>query len=413
MSLEKRAEGYLLKFQSLTGLDCHFFLASSFWIAVRQFFSSLVGLVITLAFVHLGTKTLFGQYNLLLSLVALISVFSLPDFNTAVFESVSKGYDSSFKKGLKLRLFWSLLTPLAALVLGWRYLNEQPAVGQTLLVISLCLPFFYSLSIYSYLLAAKKKFKILAKFKSLNSLFNALCFVLGLLFFQSIVPTFFFYIFLSAFSDGLFCLFSLKYIDSQKNDSRLIRYGYFLNGLSFISRLAAHLDKILLSSFLGLESLAVYAAAAKITRTVKDQVLSFSMPPSVKIASFSEKRARLAIKDHFGKLVFIGLFLSLGLWLAIPWIIKLLFSQDYFLAVGYARLLSAGFIFEPVNLLFSNYLTLQKKQRLRLAASLILPLVKICFYFIFLPLWGVKGLIVSQLAEQFLLFLLAVKTVFK
>jgi O-antigen/teichoic acid export membrane protein len=399
------------KTKRLTGLDLGFFLKSSFWITISQIAGSLAGIVITLSFVHLGTKILYGQYNLLLSLLGLISILTLPDLGTAITESVSKGYDQSLNKGYKIKFLASLVAVLGTIFLGIYYLFNNRIIGETLLFISFFLPFYFSPTVFSNFLSAKKNFKTLAKYRSFLSIATALFFVTTLLVFKNIKYIFFFYVVLTALLNIIFYKKTKKFIINKKEDKNLASYGFFLTKLSIISRMASYLDQVLLSGFLGVESLALYAAALKIPTAIKKQILAYGSPLVVKIAHFNEERAAKAVKDHFLKMIFIGFLIAFVMWVSIPLVYKLLFTADYYEAIKYARILSLSYFFEPVNMLFASFFKMHKRQKEMIFFSIFMPIIQIASYFILIPLFGILGLILIQLLQNFLYFLVSFKII--
>jgi len=68
-------------------------------------FRSALGLVITYFLVRALSQESFGEYNFLLSLIGLLSIFTLPGLNEAIMQSVARGKVGTYRAALPLGFF--------------------------------------------------------------------------------------------------------------------------------------------------------------------------------------------------------------------------------------------------------------------------------------------------------------------
>src|SRR5689334_805803 len=101
--------------QKITGVDNVYFFKGGFWMMVMQILIILTGIAVSVAFAHLGTKALYGKYQFVLAMVATFGIALLPGTNTALVQSVSRGYEKTITSISKQKYKWSLLGSAALL----------------------------------------------------------------------------------------------------------------------------------------------------------------------------------------------------------------------------------------------------------------------------------------------------------
>lgn len=119
-------------------------ILNSIWVTIRYGVVSISGLIISLGFAHFSSKETLGQYQFVLSLLALFSVFSLPGLNMAALQAIAKNKLVAVLDAV----WWSFKTSLLALPFllgyGWYLLaHDQTMLGVTIMAASLIFPFFY------------------------------------------------------------------------------------------------------------------------------------------------------------------------------------------------------------------------------------------------------------------------------
>ena len=85
------------------------FLANSALISFRYVAVAGIGLALSVAFAHLSTKQIFGQYQFMLSVLAMLSVVSLPGLNIAALKLVAEGKSGAVSQTVRLSFLWGIL----------------------------------------------------------------------------------------------------------------------------------------------------------------------------------------------------------------------------------------------------------------------------------------------------------------
>src|SRR3989344_778586 len=147
------------------GIDIDYFVRGGVFGVLQQIVGLTCGLVIAYAFGHFASKTLFGEYNLLISIVSLFSLLSMPGLNTALLRSVGEGFDTSLSRALLTRLKWSLLgVPFfigGSIYYHWQGSDVLPSL---LILAALFFPFVFSFQVIQPFFTAKKRFDLGALF---------------------------------------------------------------------------------------------------------------------------------------------------------------------------------------------------------------------------------------------------------
>lgn len=103
-------------------LDLAYFAKGSFYSLIQQIIGVSCGLTVSYLFGHYVSKQVFGEYNLILSIVSLITFLSLPGIDNALTRSIGQGFDGSFKQALVSKIKFSLLGSVALVGIALYYL---------------------------------------------------------------------------------------------------------------------------------------------------------------------------------------------------------------------------------------------------------------------------------------------------
>ena len=83
------------------------------------------------------TREVFGEYQFVLSVLAIISILSIPGLNISLIRSVARGYEGDYKKVVKVSFKWSLLgVPVLLMVGSYYYLHQRQLLGIALMISS-------------------------------------------------------------------------------------------------------------------------------------------------------------------------------------------------------------------------------------------------------------------------------------
>ncbi len=386
------------------GIDAGYFVRGGTFGLMQQIVGLGSGLVIAYVFGHFASKAVYGEYSLILAVVAVVSIVSMPGLNTALMRSVGQGFDTSLPRTINRRLGWSVLGSVTLIGIGWYY---QWRGSDVLPIIFMVTAIFFLMltplqSVYAFLVA-KKRFDTQAMIASVSSVLTAilvglavwrtgnLLLILGGHFLGQIVPLVVGYGYARRLVNK-----------SAGKDADLLPYGYFLTGTQVVPTLAGYANQILLASYLGVDQLARFAVTTKFTGIVQKNFDVFYRPVTAKLAGQNVKQHRQIIKKHLAKFLLMGGFLGLVSWLLIPSLVEIFYGAGYRDTHVLARWYSLVTLVLPVTWLWGDMMTFQKRKRSLLVVNTLLPLVKLMAYLVVIPKWQITGLIVIMVAERFL-----------
>lgn len=386
------------------GIDADYFVRGGIYGLLQQGVGLICGLVIIYAFGHFVPPAVFGEYNLILSIISLLAVVSLPGMNTAVLQSVGQGYDRSLIRAVRARLKWSFVG--VPILLGWAYYYQQrgsDVMPALMMLTAVFFPLVYPFSITQSFWVAKKRFDWQAIFASVSSVMTAALVGGAIILKQNLFLAMLGY-FIGIILPAVASFFMAKKLVEQKtkNDPDLLPYGYFLTKLQILPLAAAHVSNILLAMWLGVEQLAIFSVASKFPGIVQKNFDVFYKPVTAKLAGQTVKQHQETLRRHAIKFILLGGVMFVITWELLPILIEIFFSQEYGGVINYARWYAVGLLVLPVGWFLNDVIVFQKRRRSIVILQTILPMAKLIGYVIIIPRWRIGGLIAIMLIERFL-----------
>lgn len=362
MAEEVRNSRILTLLSRAVGLDVGYFLKSGSWVALRYGLVSLFGLILSIAFARLASKELLGQYQSVLALVALVSVFSLPGLNLAALKAVTEGRKTAVLQAVRYSFLASLLgVPVLIGYGAWVALMQgNDTIALAWLLAGAFFPFFYAPNTWYVFYEARSLFAPVSLRVILVSFLTALG-VIGALYFKgSLLLLLALYFGINAFFNWLFFLEVRKKIQKEEQQEKEvldIRYGLSVTLQKFVFSLAENLPVLAVSFLFGFEALALFQIAYFFMNAVAGFLSGLSatyLPFLFRYQSF-----------NYGKIILqnlvIGviLFILFRVFLALFFI--LFYGSGYQESLKIAEALSFLIILYPLKTFFINFLTAQQK----------------------------------------------------
>jgi O-antigen/teichoic acid export membrane protein len=378
------------KYGKKIGLDLSYFVKNGFWVFLRQIVTLSAGLLLSITFARFTSQEVLGQYQLILSTIAIVSLFSIPGLNNSLLQAAAKSFDGDYKKVVKKSFIWSLLGVPALLIWGaYYYFSKDQTLGLSLMASSIFFPFFYAPNTWDSFLQGKKRFDVSAKYSITQSVVNLLATVSviflshGNLFFIVLM-----YLASYTFFNVFYYFKSFKFISNSNTDKDTIEYGWFLTKLNIFSVIADNFDKMAVGIFLGAKELAVYFMGITVVKIIFDFSKTLHSIFAPKIAVYDTAKFKNYLKLFFAIAPF-----TIIIYFLLPVVIPLLFSNEYVQSV---RLSQISIIFLPfifVNLFYlSHFLYYVKNKKLFAWHTVILYSSKIIFMIPLMIYFGTKGL---------------------
>jgi|GEM_PF-6938049 O-antigen/teichoic acid export membrane protein len=386
--------------------DFDYYLRGGFWLTLANVLTVALSLLLSVIFANFTSKTFYGQYKFALSVFSLLTILALPGMDTAILQSIAKGYNRFLLEGVREKLKWSLLSwPIIAIIALYLLIHKNNSLGWAFL---LSMPLFTLGNGFANnaFFMGRKQFRV-AALSIIGQSVLLTSFVAGALFCcqNNIVVVVTAYLGAQALFKLIvfLAITKLKLKEkpiAQQDNVRLIAYGKHLTAISVISKVADSLDRLLLAYFLGFQGVAIYAIAKVIPEAVKGlhkQIGSLALP---RLTAAEPANVYIKIRAKLLHVLILGGITSVALMLALPFAIPIIYSAKYEPSIIPAEILSLSIFLAPLNFVLVAALTSQRKAKelycLRLATSG----TRILLLSILVPLAGVSGAALSLLLSR-------------
>src|SRR3989344_3716746 len=136
MSYKEQIKIQLDKASEFLKTDLLYTLKGGSVLTLNNLISTAISFTLAIFFARLLPKEVYGTYSYILAWVSVLGIFALPGMDTAVIQSVSRGFESSLVLGLKKKIRYGTLGTLAALIIGGYYLYNGDQTLATIFFIS-------------------------------------------------------------------------------------------------------------------------------------------------------------------------------------------------------------------------------------------------------------------------------------
>ncbi len=344
------------------------FLENSFWVTFRYAAAAITGLVLSLIFTHFSTKTIFGQYQTVLALLGLFSLFTLPGLNTAALKAVTRNHYSAVLTAIRLSFYGSLVAiPFLLAYAYYLYSHGQTTLAETVAVASLFFPFFYAPNTWYVFYEGQSLFRPVAIRTIITSLFITTAVAVGVITHVSMFWLVTIYLSASAITTGLLYLetyYRIQHTVEPKESQFDIKYGIRVSGQKFAYSLSESLPPLSIGFFLGNEAVATFQTAIFFLGAVTGLIGALAAITTPQFFRDTQSAHKNILKQQLG----IGILGSLGYWILVRLLFHRLYGDNYYdsyllaLSLGWLPLVSA------LKTFFVNYFTAQSKNGLIIAS---------------------------------------------
>lgn len=139
--LKTKVSEYSKRYQ----IDLAYVIKNEFWVYLRLGTSLITGLAVSVVFARLASKEVFGQFNFILAILAIVSIASMPGLNAAILRSTARGNEGNYKQAVNKRFLWSFLGIPALLAVGaYYYYYDTQIIGICLMISSIFFPLVFA-----------------------------------------------------------------------------------------------------------------------------------------------------------------------------------------------------------------------------------------------------------------------------
>lgn len=390
---------FLKRTQKYTGTDNVYLAKGGFWLTLGQVVSMAAAFLLAVAFANLLDPVTYGNYRYVLSLLGILGIFSLDGMGAAVNQAVARNLEGSFYTGFKTKLKWGILGSLIAISAAVYYwFRGNNILPIPLLISAFFLPLMYASQIYSALLGGRKLFNVLAHYRIINQVVSVGIMVAVLLLTKNLFWLIAVYFISHTSLNYLFYLLTkFKFQPNKKEDVKTLNYGKHLSLMSVVNYIATYLDKILLFTFVGPAQLAIYSFAVLIPeqiKTITQNVNTLALP---KLAPKSREEIKANMMKKIWKLALLtGVIIVFYIVIA-PYIFRIFFPQ-YLDSIPYSQVFMFTIIALPTSLISTVFQAKMMKKELYILR--IIPLARMILLLIFVPFFGIWGVVMAKIGAE-------------
>jgi len=386
-----------------TKTDMVYLTSGGFWITSGYIINSLISFGVTLILGYFLTKEEYGNYRYVLTLFTLFSAITLTGVGTALVQSVAKGNEGAYKQAVSLSYKWSFLGIIGAFFgAGYYVYFQNYFLGFSLVMIAISLPFINALSQFSYFLNGKKDFSILSLYNLLSSTVPLIFVSIFVFFTKNLLLIIFIYFF-----SNILIRYHLHkrtqkiFKPNEKEDSEIEKYSIKLSLLNALNHVAAHIDKVVVFTYLGSVELAIYSFATIFPDQIRFTLKNFSNLLVPKFTENVSQNKEINIKGKTYQILGLTFLITLMYLLLAPFLYKI-FIPKYQEAVLYSQLFAL--IIPTVVAIIPNSLFIAKKNETKYAkATLGGSAILTALLFPFVHFWGLTGVLLSRILGGYII----------
>lgn len=354
---------FLKRFSRIIGLDIAYFLKSGSVVSFRYGVISLLGIALSIGFARLGSKEIFGQYQAILAVFGILSIFSLPGLNMAALKSVASGNDGAVIQAVKLSFFGALIgIPVLLCYAAYSFfIARDVSFVQGVLFGSILFPFFYAMNTwYVFYEGHSQFFSVAWRTIVLNGAVTA-SLLIALFLQANLAVLLLLYLGIFTLANSFFFFEVFKKVRSTpwngQRDALDLRYGFSVSLQKFLFSLAENLPAFLISFVFGFERLAVFQIAFFFINAVSGFLNGLSatyLPQLFRYTKLSHGRIMI---QHLG----IGILLFVCFRVSVEWFFLPLYGESYRESFLIVKDLSFLILLLPLKTFLVSFFTVKNK----------------------------------------------------
>lgn len=390
-----------------TQTDMVYLAKGGFWLSAGQAVSAVSAFIMAIVFAKLLPKEVYGDYKYILSIAALLTIFTLPGTNISLTQAVAKGEAVSMSKLTLSKIKFGLIASLISLIIAaYYFITDNYIFTVAFVIVAILVPIVESLTLYASVLNGRQLFRKLTERNSLVKIIHSALIITVVWFTQNIIVIITIY-----FLSILALRWTVTWLTSQeikddKNSSKDIdSYGRQLSLAQSVNTISSQIDKILVYYFLGPIQLAIYFMAVTPVDQVK-QIVKNIVP--LTLPRLSQRSAKELDNSLNKKLIMTGLLgiLLTALYIMAAPIFYSYFVPEYIASTAFSILFSSMILLQALSSIIASVLRAQKmvkiihQNAISQNISLIVLMAVLGFFY------GITGIILAKIISMIISIIL-------
>ncbi len=250
--------------------DIAYYFRGGSILLINQILDLLLGFVSLYVFTSSTDKGTYGIYGYLLSVFAVAALATSPGVETAIQYDAARGNDGGLAHGTRRRLRTALLGSIGMVV--WAallYRRGDTRLALAVLAGAPILPFFYGMAGFKAYLMGKGAFGRLSVSSLLIEVGKLLFILIACRLFSGLPLVIGFFVTASVLN-SLFNWFYVRRAPNANVGEEFDEIGNRLTLAAVVGSLAGQADRLIVGTFFGLETMALYNMAVSVTRPLRN-----------------------------------------------------------------------------------------------------------------------------------------------
>jgi O-antigen/teichoic acid export membrane protein len=395
-----------------TKTDMIYLAKGGFWLGIGQVVASGSAFLTSVAFANLLPSDIFGIYKYIISINSLLLITTLSGMDSAIIQSVSRGYDGTLNLGVKTKMKWGLIGSIFSIIIGLYYFSK----GNSLLAICFFITAFFiplseSFDMYNSMLFGKRLFDIQARYNVIKKIISLISVIAVVYLTKNLYTILFIYLF-STVLPNLYFLYKTEkdYKTNNHVDPESITYGKNLSAINIISLILSEIDKVLVFQYVGATDLAIYSLATAPTDQIKGLLKNVNSLALPKFSKRTPDEIRNNIWDKIKILSVVTTIIIVFYILFAPIFYKTFFPK-YTLSVAFSQILSISLLPVVVSGFIYTVFESQKAQKQIYKYNIYSSIFGIIILFPMVYLHGLWGAVISKIITRLFIFGLSIRLV--
>jgi O-antigen/teichoic acid export membrane protein len=367
------------------------------WVLFLKINQNLFSFIFLMILTRKVSQEYVGEFFIVLAAIGMASIFTSPGASGTIIQSTARGFFGTFRKLIPFRLIGGLIGSIAISIYALTF-SEESILRNTLFIAALFFPFSNGLSIWEDYYSGLGNFKFISIFKTIYFVLSYSIMIIVLINYET--SMFFLISVMYSILAIINIIISLRILNNTsstlKAEPKSISYSIKTSLYLIVNLIGNYIDKFLILYFLSPESVAIYIVAERIPELLKKYTQAIR---TTLIPKFAHHK-RLT-KDINLKINIFSIFFTIGtlivIFLIIPWLLPLAFTNAYSESIFYSQLLCGTIIIgqfatTKITFLTSNFYHSDLK-----TLTIVSNFIRITSSLILIPLFGILGAIVSTL----------------
>jgi len=356
-----------------------------------------MGLAATYFLARSMTKNAFGEYNMVLNTVGILTIFSLSGLNNSLMQAVARGYEGTYRATVPIAFGSSFLGSVVLMCMSvWYFIQAQAQIGQGLLVAAALFPFAYGLVQWKSVVTGSGRFGQLLIHDGAGSILTYGLIIVAVLLQPGkyVLPIVLMMLVPAAYNVVLTMVKFRQIPVSAPVEEQNVRYGIKTTLYSGLGAIGSNLDRVLLFWFLSPAALAVFVAAGRIPDLLSgamQDVAAVLAPRLAKHDAYTKRVDRI-----FGVLSLIyGAVVIVFAFTGIPFVVIFLFGNNYADAIPYAQALTCSVAIGYLANLRFRFIRSRIDARGFRDVTLVSSAVRLGAFLLLVPPFGLVGAVIG------------------